>query len=188
VSDAIEPETLSPARMKPGDRFLYPRNEPKTAVTVLRERESWEDRFGRPMFRYWCRREDTGGEGWMPFGPDAQPLPVAPPLISEDEAMRARACDGHAFLEMVERGIVQFREADIGRDGGYYVGDLLVNWGGPDGRYHRIVTNRTGRSLVTGGTYAVRDGAWVELTERGRQELAQDRARLHREAEREARQ
>ncbi len=38
-------------------------------VTILREREPYRDIFGRTMFRYWARREDTGQEGWMSYGP-----------------------------------------------------------------------------------------------------------------------
>ena len=39
--------------------------------TILRDRAPYRDRFGREMFRYWARREDTGAEGWMTYGPGA---------------------------------------------------------------------------------------------------------------------
>lgn len=40
-------------------------------VTVLRGPEPTKDLFGRDMIRVWCRREDTGAEGWVMFGRDA---------------------------------------------------------------------------------------------------------------------
>lgn len=52
--------------LQPGDVIAGPNG---AEVTILRERESWQDRFGRDMFRYWARRADTGAEGWMPYGP-----------------------------------------------------------------------------------------------------------------------
>ena len=59
-SDHLNAETL-----EPGDRFsLRGAN-----VVVLGEKEPWTDPFGRAMFRYWSRREDTGQEGYVPFGP-----------------------------------------------------------------------------------------------------------------------
>jgi hypothetical protein len=39
-------------------------------VVVVRPAESYKDIFGRPLLRYWCRREDTGEEGFMSYGPD----------------------------------------------------------------------------------------------------------------------
>jgi hypothetical protein len=38
-------------------------------VTVLRGGEPFQDRFGRTLTGYWCRRNDTGAEGYVPFGP-----------------------------------------------------------------------------------------------------------------------
>lgn len=38
-------------------------------VTVLGDQEPCYDRFRQRQFRYWCRREDTGVEGWCTFGP-----------------------------------------------------------------------------------------------------------------------
>lgn len=58
---------MNAADLVPGDRFL----SLDVPVEVLREREPWLDPFGRRgHFRCWCRREDTGAEGWMHFGPD----------------------------------------------------------------------------------------------------------------------
>jgi len=51
--------------VQPGMTFLYR----GTRVRVLRAPEGWVDRFGRDMLRFWATREDTGAEGWMPFGP-----------------------------------------------------------------------------------------------------------------------
>jgi len=42
-------------------------------VTVLEVGVPCRDRFGRDMIRLWCRREDTGAEGWIVFGPDRGP-------------------------------------------------------------------------------------------------------------------
>lgn len=56
---------MKAADLRPGDQFL----SLGTPVTVLRDQEPWTDLFGRDMLRYWCRREDTGAEGWMYLGP-----------------------------------------------------------------------------------------------------------------------
>lgn len=55
--------------LTPGGRFPYA----STWVTVLRAPEPATDIFGRPMVRVWAKRDDTGAEGWMLFGPDAVP-------------------------------------------------------------------------------------------------------------------
>jgi hypothetical protein len=47
-----------------GDRFLMR----GVWVTYLGRGESVVDIFGRDEFRLWCRREDTGAEGWVQFG------------------------------------------------------------------------------------------------------------------------
>lgn len=39
-------------------------------TTVLIDtHEPHEDRFGRTLSRVWARREDTGAEGWLAYGP-----------------------------------------------------------------------------------------------------------------------
>lgn len=40
-----------------------------TTVTVLRDQEPATDIFNQQLFKFWCRREDTGAEGYMTFGP-----------------------------------------------------------------------------------------------------------------------
>lgn len=52
--------------LKPGDVITGPGN---TEVTILRDREPWQDMFGQQLFRYWARRSDTHAEGWMTYGP-----------------------------------------------------------------------------------------------------------------------
>lgn len=64
-----ENRTLA-ANLKPGDQFLRVEyNKPDITITVVRAKEPTQDRFGRDLFRFWCRREDTGQEGYMDFGP-----------------------------------------------------------------------------------------------------------------------
>lgn len=60
------PAILKPVlELKPGDVF-YMRG---TAITVLKKLEPTTDWFGQDLFRLWCRREDTGKEGYCTFGP-----------------------------------------------------------------------------------------------------------------------
>jgi len=47
-----------------GDTFTHD----GVTVTVLKDSEPCSDRFGQDLFRYWCRREDSGCEGWCTFG------------------------------------------------------------------------------------------------------------------------
>jgi hypothetical protein len=54
--------------LKPGDRIHVP-YEANVDVTILREAEPCRDRFGRELQRFWSRREDTGAEGFMSYGP-----------------------------------------------------------------------------------------------------------------------
>jgi hypothetical protein len=56
--------------LRVGDVFSYAGTE----VTVLADRQPWEDLFGREMFAYHCRRADTGAEGLVPFGPGGKAL------------------------------------------------------------------------------------------------------------------
>jgi hypothetical protein len=72
--DEMPIPTIDPADMEPGDRFLYLHRDVTIVVVVLRERDECTDRFGRAQWRYWCRREDSGAEGFMRFGPGARLL------------------------------------------------------------------------------------------------------------------
>lgn len=53
--------------VKIGDRFIYS----GTVVHKLGEVLPHTDLFGRGQVKFWAKREDTGTEGWMVFGPDA---------------------------------------------------------------------------------------------------------------------
>jgi hypothetical protein len=62
----------------PGSRF----SQQGINTTVLGQREPFRDPFGREMFQVMARREDTGAEGWVRFGPDGSfspPIPVGVP-------------------------------------------------------------------------------------------------------------
>lgn len=52
--------------LRAGDMFM----SRGVMVTVLRDQEPWTDRFGQKLFRFWCKRADSGAEGWMTFGPN----------------------------------------------------------------------------------------------------------------------
>lgn len=56
---------MSAAELVPGDVFVMQ----GVRVTVLANSQPWTDLFGRTLFAYQCRREDTGAEGLVPFGP-----------------------------------------------------------------------------------------------------------------------
>jgi hypothetical protein len=56
--------TVSATAMRAGDRVAYR----GVAVTILRDGEPHEDRFGQPQVWYWAKREDTNAEGYFPFG------------------------------------------------------------------------------------------------------------------------
>lgn len=49
-----------------GDCVLGPDDTP---VTILRNAEDGTDLFGGRLLRFWSRREDTGDEGFMSYGP-----------------------------------------------------------------------------------------------------------------------
>jgi hypothetical protein len=53
--------------LKVGDVIAYA-GRPDTIV--LRTGEPCRDTFDRPLMGHWCRRADTGEEGWMPYGHD----------------------------------------------------------------------------------------------------------------------
>lgn len=55
--------------IRPGDTIVYPYEHPPVRVVVLRDAIKEPDHFGRPLMRFWCRREDTGAEGYMSYGP-----------------------------------------------------------------------------------------------------------------------
>lgn len=61
-----KPRRLLQAKdLKPGVRFKYRGAE----VEVLKPKEKTKDRFGREMDSWWCRRSDTGTEGYVILGP-----------------------------------------------------------------------------------------------------------------------
>ncbi|MBS4102389.1 hypothetical protein [Tsukamurella paurometabola] len=67
---------IDPADVRPGDTFTHYvyRADGKgmgVKVTILRVDGMTEDRFGRPMHKWWCKRDDTGAEGWFTWGPSA---------------------------------------------------------------------------------------------------------------------
>lgn len=60
--------------LRPGDRVEgSPYTDPGVVVTILREGEQTTETVpalaGRPVLRYWGRREDTGAEGYLSYGP-----------------------------------------------------------------------------------------------------------------------
>jgi hypothetical protein len=55
----------------PGDAYLRGHGASAVLVTILRPAEPCKDRFGRDMVQFWARREDTGEEGYVVFGPAA---------------------------------------------------------------------------------------------------------------------
>lgn len=60
--------TVTPEELQPGDTFTYIRFDAEVPITVLRAPEPHQDIFGRDELKVWCRREDTGSEGWMTYG------------------------------------------------------------------------------------------------------------------------
>lgn len=79
------------ADLKPGDVFDYR----GVTVTVLRAREPYRDRFGRDMYRYWCRRGDTNAEGWMEFGPGGE--------VTKPGGDKPELKPGHALVRVCSR-------------------------------------------------------------------------------------
>ncbi len=73
---------LDAADLVIGDRFIVTRHvagvEVEVPVRVLCAQEQCEDRFGQPMIRYWCVREDTGATGYMMYGRGRGPIPLEP--------------------------------------------------------------------------------------------------------------
>ena len=66
--------------LKTGDRFIFPYSDSPVTVRVIGEQEPAKDFFGREgHIKYLCKREDTGKQGYMSFGPGAIPLQPAPP-------------------------------------------------------------------------------------------------------------
>ncbi len=64
-----------PADLQPGDRYLVRVADEDVTVQVVRPCEPWTEPFGRPgFFRLWCRRDDTGAEGYMCYGPEPAPV------------------------------------------------------------------------------------------------------------------
>ena len=60
--------TVKPADLQPGDMFLYQRFDASVSITVLGAPQDHEDMFGRDELKIWCKRDDTGAEGWMTYG------------------------------------------------------------------------------------------------------------------------
>lgn len=60
--------------LQEGDEFFhYVKSDQTVKMTVLRdERKEWTDFFGRSQLAVWVRREDTGAEGWYPYGPNGR--------------------------------------------------------------------------------------------------------------------
>jgi hypothetical protein len=52
------------SELSTGDVFL----REGVRVTVVRDAEPAQNRFGLTWFQLWCRREDTGAEGYCTFG------------------------------------------------------------------------------------------------------------------------
>lgn len=59
-------ELKNATELKVGDIIV---NERRPDVVVLGSSKTWTDVFGRTMLKYWCKRTDTGEEGWMLYGP-----------------------------------------------------------------------------------------------------------------------
>jgi hypothetical protein len=61
-------EIVNAVSLIPGDVIL----RQGVQATILRPKEDFtetvEPLTGRPGVRFWCRREDTGQEGWMTYG------------------------------------------------------------------------------------------------------------------------
>jgi hypothetical protein len=68
--------TYTPAKeFVKGDVIVTPNEQGNdTQVTLLKDVEEGEDRFGRPLLKFWGRREDTGVEGYMSFGPSGHAM------------------------------------------------------------------------------------------------------------------
>lgn len=59
-------ETIAVADFRTGVAVMHG----DVRVTILADApEPWVDPFGRTLRKIWARREDTGTEGWLPFGP-----------------------------------------------------------------------------------------------------------------------
>jgi hypothetical protein len=74
-------ELIDAVDLRPGDRVEgAPCTDPGVVVTILREGEQTTETVpalaGRPVLRYWGRREDTGAEGFLSYGPGARVLRV----------------------------------------------------------------------------------------------------------------
>jgi hypothetical protein len=77
----VTSELIDAANLRPGDRIEgSPCTHPGVMVTILRDGEQTTETVwpltGRPVLRYWGRREDTGAEGFMSYGTGARVLRV----------------------------------------------------------------------------------------------------------------
>lgn len=48
-----------------GDQFISSHGP---TIELMREPETYQDRFGIERLRLWCKRIDTGEEGWVFYG------------------------------------------------------------------------------------------------------------------------
>lgn len=74
-------ELVDATELRPGDRIEgAPCTNPGVIVTILRDGEQTTETVwplaGHPVLRYWGRREDTGTEGFVSYGPGARVLRV----------------------------------------------------------------------------------------------------------------
>ena len=60
--------TKPASELKPGDKY----DRDGVEVTILRDQEVKDDLFGRPTLHYWAARSDTGNEGYVLFGLEAE--------------------------------------------------------------------------------------------------------------------
>ena len=66
-------ETVPAESLCPGNVILVSHRGRDVRVTILRDQEACTEQVGPlagdPRIRFWARREDTGREAWMIYGP-----------------------------------------------------------------------------------------------------------------------
>lgn len=65
MTDYTDKPFVDADSLSAGDRFSYRGVD----VTVVRDAEPWTEVTGLQISAIWCRREDDGREGFLPFGP-----------------------------------------------------------------------------------------------------------------------
>lgn len=60
--------TTRAEQLKPGDTIVYGYGPQPVHLVIIEPAVTEPDRFGRPLMRFWCRRADTGEEGYMSYG------------------------------------------------------------------------------------------------------------------------